>query len=86
MPLTVIHFLGWGFLGGLFGVLALAYQGISIPEGIQTIIGTMGGALASILTQTRMQPNRAADGERPIEVEVMNEPANAVPVETPEQP
>lgn len=84
IPLTVIWFLGIGFVGGFIGMYLLAFYGIKPPEGSSNIVSAMGGALGAVLvnTKTSRSPGSLTREGDTVPVEVMNEPDAAVPVET----
>lgn len=71
IPLTVIWFLGIGFVGGFIGMYLLAFFGIKPPEGSSNIVSAMGGALGAVLVNTKAAraPGSLtrADDARPVE-------------------
>lgn len=78
--LTVIWFVGSGFIVGLFGLLVLAAHGINIPESIPPIVGGLAGVLGTLLTTTRGNrpeepvPVQTVPGE-PLETKEVGEPS-----------
>lgn len=83
IPLTVIWFLGIGFVGGFIGMYLLAFYGIKPPEGSSNIVSAMGGALGAVLVNPsgRRAPGTMTRADDVMPVEVTNDPTNAVPVE-----
>lgn len=75
--LGVVMVIGAGALIGLVGILILAYQAKGIPGEVIALVSGCFGAMPSLLAQTRSQSETGTQ-----DVKVINEPKDAVPVDT----
>lgn len=54
--LTVVLILGMLALGGLVGIVLLAYQGKGVPDALISITSLAGGGVAGLLAKTSSGP------------------------------
>ena len=76
----VVISLGLVAVGGLAGILALAFNGKEIPDLLAGMVGGAITGLPSLLAQVRSEPAEPTP-QNPLPVEVTNEKKNAIPTE-----